>query len=102
MTRFGVLLLVVLLLGCGAFAQTAHAQDASQPAQSLVPTPSACSAGSQSVRVCTNGLQSCNDVCAARALSANADVAGCSTSCCNRYNVCVQMRNCAALKIDCN
>jgi len=102
MTRFGVLLLGVLFLGCVAFAQGAHAQDTSQPAQSLVPTPSACSAGSQSVRVCSNGLQSCTDVCAAQALSVNADIAGCTTSCCNRYNVCVQMRNCTALKIDCN
>jgi len=102
MTRFRVLLLGVLFLGCAAYAYGAYAQDTSQPAQSLVPTLSACSAGSQSVRVCANGLQSCNDVCAARALSVNSEIVGCATSCCNRFNVCVQMRNCAELKRDCN
>ena len=97
MARFAVLLLGLVFLG-GAV----HAQNTSQPSQSLVPTLSACSAGSQSVRVCANGLQSCNDVCAARALSVNSEIVGCATSCCNRFNVCVQMRNCAELKRDCN
>lgn len=96
MTRFGVLLLGVLFLGGAALAQTT-----SQPAQSLKPTPSACTAGSQSIRVCANGLQSCSDVCAAQALSANSQIVGCETACCNRYNVCVQMRNCGDRKIDC-
>ena len=53
------------------------------------------------MRVCRNGLTSCNDVCAAQDLSANSQVAGCTTACCNRYNVCVQMRNCGTAKIDC-
>ncbi|GFO83081.1 MAG: hypothetical protein A49_27080 [Methyloceanibacter sp.] len=96
MTRFAVLLLWVLFLGGTAFAQD------SQPAQSLKPTPSACTAGSQSVRVCSNGFQSCNDVCRARALSANADIAGCATACCNQFNVCLQMRNCGRARINCN
>lgn len=94
--------LMVVLLGVLLLAGAAQAQVTTQPDQSLAPRPSACGAGSQSVRVCVNGLQSCTDVCAARALSVNADIAGCSTSCCNRYNVCVQMRNCGNLKRDCN
>ena len=89
-------MLGVLFLGGAALAQTT-----SQPAQSLKPTPSACTAGSQSIRVCNNDLRSCSDVCAAQALSANSQIVGCETSCCNRYNVCVQMRNCGDLKIDC-
>lgn len=96
MTRFGLLLLGVLFLGGAAFAQTT-----SQPAQSLKPTPSACSSSSQSMRVCTNGLRSCNDVCAAQALSANSQIVGCETSCCTRYNVCVKTRNCGSRVIDC-
>src|SRR6185437_404720 len=38
------------------------------PAQSLQPTPSACSPGSQSLRVCNNDFQSCSSVCTATAL----------------------------------
>lgn len=102
MARFGLLLVVVLLCGTTFLGSTAFSQTTSQPSQSLRPTPSACGFGSQSVRVCSNGLQSCNDVCAARALSANSEIVGCETACCNRFNVCVQMRNCGALKIDCN
>lgn len=96
MTRFAALLLGVVFLAGAAFAQD------TQPSQSLRPTPSACTAGSQSVRVCSNGFRSCNDVCAARALSANSDVAGCATSCCNQFNVCLQMRNCGGARINCN
>jgi hypothetical protein len=44
------------------------------PAQSLQPTPSACSAGSQSLRVCNNDFQFCSSVCTATALDPNADV----------------------------
>jgi hypothetical protein len=32
----------------------------------------------------------------------NSEIVGCATSCCNRFNVCVQLRNCAELKRDCN
>ena len=38
------------------------------PAQSLQPTPSACSPGSQSLRVCSNDFQSCSSVSTATAL----------------------------------
>jgi len=89
----------IVLLGLGLLfaASAAHAQT-----QSLKPTPSACTLGSQSLRVCNNGLQSCNDVCAARALDVNADIAGCTTACCVRYNVCLSQRGCRTRVIDCN
>ncbi len=90
----------VLALGLLIVASTSHAQDP-PPLQSLKPTPNACTIGSQSLRVCRSGLQSCNDVCAARALSANSEIVGCTTACCNRYNVCVQGRNCRAFRLDC-
>ena len=38
------------------------------PAQSLQPTPSACSPGSQSLRICSNDFQSCSSVSTATAL----------------------------------
>lgn len=95
-TKIVLLALGLLVAGSAAYAQTA------QPFQSLRPTQSACSAGSQSVRVCRNDLQSCNDVCAARALDTTADIAGCSTACCNQFNVCLRLRNCGSLIIDCN
>ena len=88
------LFLAVDLLSSAAFAQ--------QPVQSLRPTQSACTLGSQSVRVCNNGLTSCNDVCAAQSIDASTEVAGCTTACCNRFNVCLRSRNCGALVIDCN
>jgi hypothetical protein len=62
------------------------------PAQSLQPTPSACSAGSQSLRVCNNDFQSCSSVCTATALDPNADVAGCSTRCCSQFKACLSIR----------
>lgn len=93
MTRLLVLTLG-LLLAAAAQAQTAP------PFQSLKPTPSACT-GSQSLRVCNNAFQSCNDVCAARALDVTADIAGCSTNCCNQFNVCLRSRNCGSRVIDC-
>jgi hypothetical protein len=69
--------------------------------QSLQPTRSACSIGSQSLRVCNNGLESCNAVCTARALDPSADIAGCSTSCCNGFNECVRQRGCGDRIINC-
>jgi len=94
-------MIVSLVLGLVLIASSVHAQTG-QPRQSLSPTQSACTSGSQSVRVCNNDLQSCNDVCSARALDVNADIAGCTTACCNRFNVCLRSRNCGALVIDCN
>lgn len=91
--------IVLLTLGLLFAVSAAHAQE---PLQSLRPTQGACGAGSQSVRVCRNDLQSCNDVCAARALEPSADVAGCTTACCNQFNVCLRLRNCGSLIIDCN
>jgi hypothetical protein len=62
------------------------------PVQSLKPTPSACSAGSQSVRVYNNDFQSCSSVCVATALDPNADVAGYSTRCCSQFKACLSIR----------
>lgn len=91
--------IVLLALGLLFAASTTHAQE---PFQSLKRTPSACTTGSQSLRVCNNDFQSCNDVCAAKALDVNADIAGCSTACCNQFNVCLRMRNCGSRVINCN
>jgi hypothetical protein len=71
------------------------------PAQSLQPTPSACSAGSQSVRVCNNDFQSCSSVCTATALDPNADIAGCSTRCCSQFKACLNIRGCNSNAINC-
>jgi len=62
------------------------------PAQWLQPTPSACSAGSQSLRVCNSDFQSCSGLCTATALDPNADVAGCSTRCCSQFKACLSIR----------
>jgi hypothetical protein len=93
--------ILLLALGLLFAASIGHAQTA-PPLQSLKPTPSACTLGSQSLRVCNNDLQSCNDVCSARALDVNADIAGCTTACCYQYNVCLRMRNCGSRIINCN
>jgi len=94
--------IVFLALGllCCAPASV-FAQNPTAPVQSLQDTQSACSTGSQSLRVCSNGLQSCNDVCAARALDVNADIAGCTTACCTQYNVCLNLRGCRERVISC-
>jgi len=88
--------IVLLALGLCFVPAVLHAQT-----QSLKPTQSACTIGSQSLRVCNNGLQSCNDVCAARALDVNADIAGCTTACCTQYNVCLNIRGCGSRVISC-
>lgn len=87
-------------LGLMALPALLHAQ--SGEVQSLKPTLNKCGSSSQSVRVCQNDLTSCNDVCSARALDATADIAGCSTACCNQFNVCLRVRNCGDRVIDCN
>jgi hypothetical protein len=94
-----IVLLALGLLCC--LPPSAYAQNPTAPVQSLQDTQSACSIGSQSLRVCSNGLQSCNSVCTARALDPNADIAGCSTSCCTQYNVCLNLRGCGSLVINC-
>jgi len=88
--------IVLLALGLCVVPAGLHAQT-----QSLKGTQSQCTAGSQSLRVCNNGLQSCNDVCAARALDVNADVAGCTTACCTQYNVCLSQRGCRTRVFTC-
>jgi len=93
--------IVLVLLGLLLAPAALHAQT-DVPLQSLRPTQGACTAGSQSLRVCSNAFTSCNDVCAARALDVNADIAGCSTACCNQFNVCLRQRNCVGRIINCN
>ena len=89
---------LLLALGFLFAATVAYAQ---APTQSLKETPSACTLGSQSLRVCDNDLQSCNDVCAAKALDPTADIAGCTTACCTQFNVCLRMRGCGGRIINC-
>jgi hypothetical protein len=96
MTRIVLLALGLLLVPALLHAQTAP------PFQSLKPSQSACGLGSQSLRVCGNDLTSCNDVCRAKALDVNADIAGCSTACCNQFNVCLRLRGCGSRVINCN
>ncbi len=97
MARVLLVFLGLLIVGAtGLQAQRAP------PTQSLRPTPSACSAGSQSVRVCNNDFTSCNDVCAARALDPSSEIVGCTTACCYNFNVCLRMRGCGPRAIDCD
>jgi hypothetical protein len=89
----------VLLVGLGLIVGATGLQ---AQTQSLKPTQGACTAGSQSIRVCNDDFQSCNDVCAARALDASSDIAGCATSCCYNFNVCLRMRGCGDRVFNCN
>src|SRR4029079_13285854 len=105
MTKFLLLVLVLLL----AFARDAGAQPASQtqsgnpgatgspgtPFQSLQPTQSACTTGSQSVRVCNDDFRSCSSVCTATALDPTAETAGCTLRCCTQFKACLNIRGCA-------
>ena len=95
MTKMVLLVLGLLLVPSAVYAQSA------QPLQSLKPTQSACSFGSQSLRVCNDDLRSCTSVCAATALDPSAVTAGCTTRCCNNFNVCLRIRGCKAQVIDC-
>src|SRR5262245_58302110 len=65
--------------------------------QSLSPSKSACSAGSQSVRVCGNDFQSCNSACFATAVADVASVEGCRQRCCNNFRACLSIRGCGTL-----
>src|SRR5262245_63176822 len=66
--------------------------------QSIIREPrSACTAGSQGVRVCGNDFQSCNSACAATSVSAAASFEGCSQRCCNNFRTCLSLRGCANL-----
>jgi hypothetical protein len=107
-------LLVLLLLGAAALAQTSTLGTTRQgtqsqsngnpvaPTQSLAPTPDVCSAGSQSIRVCNNDFQSCSSVCNGLTLTdPNADVAGCSLRCCSIFNACLSIRGCATGTVNC-
>ena len=68
------------------------------PRQSISPTTSPCSAGSQSVRVCNNDFQSCNSACTATTISdPGADISGCTQRCCTNFSACLSIRGCANL-----
>ena len=72
------------------------------PAQSLAPSASVCGAGSQSVRVCNNDLQSCSSACNAAAITdPTSDFAGCSLRCCTGFNACLHLRGCATGVANC-
>jgi hypothetical protein len=72
-----------------------------QQFQSLQATPSPCTSGSQSVRVCSDDLRSCNSVCTAAALDPFADIAGCGTRCCVQFNTCLRLRGCGPRVLNC-
>lgn len=101
MTRF--LLLCLGLLLClatsDAMAQTTTTPDA--PVQSLRERPSACGAGSQSVRVCNDDFRSCNSICNAETFDPSFDTTGCGLRCCNQFKACLSIRGCATLTLDC-
>ena len=103
-----MLLGLTLLLAAGAQAQTTTTpgqfgrSTTPAPRQSLSPTQGVCTVGSQSLRVCNSDFQSCNDVCAATAVDASADIAGCTSRCCTQFNVCLRMRGCGGRVISCN
>jgi hypothetical protein len=92
--------MVLMVLGLLLVSSVVHAQTG-QPLQSLKRTQSACTLGSQSLRVFNDDLRSCNSVCAATALNPGAVVAGCTTRCCNQFNVCLRLRGCKSHVIDC-
>lgn len=95
MTKIVLLVLGLLVVPSAVYAQTG------QPLQSLKRTQSACSPGSQSLRVCNDDLRSCTSVCNATALDPSAVTAGCTTRCCNQFNVCLRLRGCKSQVIDC-
>jgi hypothetical protein len=68
------------------------------PTQSISPPTSACSTGSQSVRVCNNDFSSCSSACTAVLLSdPSADTTGCTQRCCTGLNACLSLRGCGNL-----
>ena len=69
--------------------------------QSLRPTQSPCTAGSQSVRVCNDDFRSCGSTCTATALDPSADTAGCDLRCCTQFKACLQIRGCATPTLQC-
>jgi len=95
--------LVVLWLSFSLAMSAAQAQTTNPipPVQSLKPTPSPCSIGSQSVRVCNDDFRSCSSVCTATALDPSADIAGCSLRCCTQFNACLNIRGCGTNTINC-
>jgi hypothetical protein len=99
MAKYVVLLGLGLLLAAGAVqAQTGNPIP---PAQSLRPSQSPCTAGSQSVRVCNDDFRSCSSVCTATALDPSAEIAGCSLRCCTNFKACLSIRGCPSRSINC-
>ena len=107
MIRFTLLIVALLFavaLGTAA-AQTTNPGNQAVPGnqgligtpqtQSITPPRSACTVGSQSLRVCDSDFQSCNSICTATGLDASADIAGCSLRCCNNFSACLHIRGCA-------
>ncbi len=119
MAKF-LLLILVLLLSCagdGVAQTTSQTQSGNQgaqsgnqgtstgnptaPVQSLQPTKSACTTGSQSLRVCNDDFRSCSSVCTATALDPTAVTAGCSLRCCTQLKACLNIRGCPNPTLNC-
>ena len=100
MTRF-VLLILGLSLFLAAGAVQAQNGNPVPPVQSLKPSLSPCTPGSQSVRVCNDDFRSCSSVCTATALDPTAETAGCSLRCCTQFKACLQIRGCASPTLQC-
>jgi len=99
MTRFVLLVLGLSLFLAGAVQ--AQNGNAVPPVQSLKPTPSPCTPGSQSVRVCNDDFRSCSSVCTATALDPSAEIAGCSLRCCTQFKACLSIKGCASRSLEC-
>jgi hypothetical protein len=106
MTRCMVVVLALLLTLAAGPAKAQNAVPPSSgnpipPVQSLRPTQSPCTPGSQSVRVCNDDFRSCSSVCTATALDPSADIAGCSLRCCTNFKACLNIRGCGTPTLQC-
>ena len=100
MTKY-VLLVLGLLLALPLGDARAQTTNPIPPAQSLKPTQSPCTPGSQSVRVCEDDFRSCTSVCTATALDPNAETTGCSLRCCTQFKACLSIKGCASRSLEC-
>ena len=100
MTKY-VLWVLGLSLFLAAGAVQAQNGNPIPPAQSLKPTQSPCTPGSQSVRVCDDDFRSCSSVCTATALDPNAETTGCSLRCCTQFKACLSIKGCASRSLEC-
>jgi len=100
MTKYVLWALTVMLLLVAGSVQ-AQTTNPIPPVQSLKPSQSAYSAGSQSIRVCNDDFRSCSSVCTATALDPSAEIAGCSLRCCTNFKACLSIRGCPSRSLNC-